>query len=138
MSHVFKVGDGQSFRIKEDFYKLLGTESLAVQRSLYDLKNGDFIWSGALSEDGKSVNDGWTNTLSSDHKTITMKNDDIALFNDKMTENVKMGADTARWVVFAKSARQEDYIFLGVFKYADGSPADGKLILNRMSEKYPT
>ena len=136
MSHVFKVGDGQSFRVKLDFYPLFGIASKQVQPANYELPNGDLIWSGVI--DGKAGTDGWINSLSDDGKTITMKNEDITLFDDRMAKGDKRGFENALSVIFMKSSQSSDYVFLGTFRYVAGSRSNGQLMLERVGDEYTT
>jgi len=134
MGHIFKVGDGQSFKVKLNFYPLFGITSKRVQPANYKLPNGDLIWSGVI--DGKTGVDGWKNSLSSCQNIITMENSDPLLFSNAMTACQESGADTALWVIFMKSSRSSDYTFLGTFRYAKDSPPDGKLLLERVGDEY--
>jgi len=134
MGHVFNVGDGQSFRIKLDFYPLLGINDKQIQTANRKLPSGDLLWSGVI--DGKVGTDGWKNSLSSCLNIITMENSDPLLFDKAMAECEKSGADTDLWVIFMKSSPGSDYTFLGTFRYAKGSPSHGKLQLERVGDEY--
>ena len=130
----FKANSGQSFRVKLDFYPLLGINDKQIQTANRKLPSGDLLWSGVI--DGKVGTDGWKNSLSSCQNIITMENNDPLLFDKAMAECEKSGADTDLWVIFMKSSPGSGYTFLGTFRYAKGSPSHGKLQLERVGNEY--